>query len=247
MIRSRYVTVGVIVATLCCCSIPVYARSKTENQITKIEQDSKQDKFKLGEFYSDSNSENETYFVSDIAAITSYNNKTDNGKKSKPMDTKTTAKDCRVSENKWLKSYGINPSNLSSGRLDMLHEAHNWLGSWYLYGGTTPPRINNGVWESPNTGRGFDCSSYVRYVIKKTKGFDIGRTTYDQPSSSHLHFVGLGNAKPGDLFYSNVYDHVGIYLGNNGDGTITLLHDSHTGDKVKISKFPASGRVYEVR
>ena len=248
MIRKRYIAMGILATTLFSCSMPIYARSRIDlKSDVKVEETSKQDKFKLGEFITDSNSESQPYFVSDIAAITSYNQKTDNGKHSKPMDAKTTVKDLRVEENGWLTAYGISPRSLSSSRLDMLHEAHNWLGSWYVYGGTTPPRINNGVWESPSTGRGFDCSSYVEYVIRKTKGFDIGRTTYDQPNSSHLRRVSLSSAKAGDLFYSDIYAHVGIFLKNNGDGTITMMHDSHTGDKVKISRFPASGRLYEVR
>lgn len=203
--------------------------------------------FKSDDFYKNVSDVTSNYFIDDYAVVNSYDVNTKVEKKKevekKKVEVERTVK---INSDSWLREYGINPGNLSSERLDFLNEAHNWLGSWYLFGGTIPPRRTGNGWESPATGRGFDCSSYVQYVTKKVKGFDIGRTTYDQPSSSHLHRKSLSNAQPGDLVYSHSGEHVGIFIRNNHDGTILMMHDPKSGDKVKIGRYHTSINVYEV-
>ncbi|WML34036.1 NlpC/P60 family protein [Clostridium sp. OS1-26] len=94
--------------------------------------------------------------------------------------------------------------------------ASNFLGTPYLWGGTTPS--------------GFDCSGFTQYVYRHF-GISVGRTTYDQIND------GVGVSKdqlqPGDLvFFGKGGDptHMGMYVGNGA-----MIHAPHTGDVVKIS------------
>ena len=203
--------------------------------------------YKSDEFYSNISDVTSNYFVDDCAVVNSYDVSYKHEKKNRVTNNEmNNARSEKVKDANWLREYGINPGNLEDTRLDYLNEAHSWLGSWYLYGGDIPPKRCDNGWESPSTGRGFDCSSYVEYVTRKTKGFDIGRTTYDQPSSSHLHHKSLSNAEPGDLVYSTSGEHVGIFIKNNNNGTILMMHDPKTGDKVKIGRYHTSVNIYEV-
>ena len=95
--------------------------------------------------------------------------------------------------------------------------ASNYLGTTYVWGGT-----------SPNPG--FDCSGFTQYVYRHF-GVSIGRTTYDQINDGF--FVSRANLQPGDLIFfgtSSDPHHVGIYVGNNA-----YIHAPRTGDVVKIS------------
>lgn len=84
----------------------------------------------------------------------------------------------------------------------ILKTAEGWLGTPYLYGGTT----RNGV----------DCSAFVQNVFK-ANGINLPRTSREQ------FRVGIGipqsQLKPGDLVFFNTLgsgiSHVGIYLGND--------------------------------
>lgn len=95
--------------------------------------------------------------------------------------------------------------------------ASNFLGTPYLWGGT-----------SPSTG--FDCSGFTQYVYKHF-GISIGRTTYDQINDGVA--VSRDQLEPGDLvFYGKGGSptHMGIYVGNGA-----YIHAPRTGDVVKIS------------
>lgn len=95
--------------------------------------------------------------------------------------------------------------------------AKQYLGSKYVYGGTTPS--------------GFDCSGFTQYVYKHF-GVSLNRTAEAQASNGTA--VSKSNLKAGDLVIFT--SHVGIYL---GDGTfihaanpqkgviITSLSDSY--------------------
>lgn len=83
----------------------------------------------------------------------------------------------------------------------MLEEAEKYLGTPYVWGGSTPET-------------GFDCSGYVCWVLNES-GWDVGRTTANglwQQSTK----ISEQEAKPGDLvFFEGTYDttgasHVGI-------------------------------------
>ncbi|WP_241395628.1 NlpC/P60 family protein [Clostridium beijerinckii] len=95
--------------------------------------------------------------------------------------------------------------------------ASNFLGTPYLWGGT-----------SPSTG--FDCSGFTQYVYAHF-GISLGRTTYDQINDGYG--VSRDALQPGDLvFFGKNGDptHMGMYVGNN-----TYIHAPRTGDVIKIS------------
>ncbi|MGH4121083.1 NlpC/P60 family protein [Clostridium sp.] len=95
--------------------------------------------------------------------------------------------------------------------------ASNFLGTPYLWGGT-----------SPSTG--FDCSGFTQYVYKHF-GISLGRATFHQIKDGVQ--VSKGNLKPGDLVFfgtNNNPHHMGIYLGDNN-----YMHSPRTGDVIKIS------------
>jgi cell wall-associated NlpC family hydrolase len=81
----------------------------------------------------------------------------------------------------------------------VLAVAARYVGTPYIYGGTTP--------------RGFDCSGYVGYVYRQL-GVRLSRTANQQMHATHR--VSRSQARPGDLVFfvsgSRAY-HVGIYAG----------------------------------
>lgn len=112
--------------------------------------------------------------------------------------------------------------NLSRGAAsassnNVIAYASNFLGTPYVWGGT-----------SPNPG--FDCSGFVQYVYGHF-GVSTGRTTYDQ--INHGTAVSRDQLQAGDLIFfgtSGNPTHVGIYLGNGA-----YIHAPRTGDVVKVS------------
>ena len=94
--------------------------------------------------------------------------------------------------------------------------ASNFLGTPYLWGGTTPS--------------GFDCSGFTQYVYAHF-GISVGRTTFDQINDGVE--VSRDNLQPGDLIFYGTFanpHHMGMYIGNNN-----YIHAPHTGDVIKIS------------
>jgi cell wall-associated NlpC family hydrolase len=106
---------------------------------------------------------------------------------------------------------------------DMLAEAEKYLGTAYVWGGSTPET-------------GFDCSGYVCWVLNQS-GYDVGRQTANGLWQSSQH-ISESEAKPGDLvFFEGTYDvegasHVGIYV---GDGMMISA-----GDPIKYSNIHSS-------
>lgn len=82
----------------------------------------------------------------------------------------------------------------------IITEAKKYIGTPYLWGGSTPA--------------GFDCSGFTEYVYAKV-GVSIPRTT----STQWAGLTPISSPKPGDLVFFNTnttgVSHVGIYLGNN--------------------------------
>lgn len=122
---------------------------------------------------------------------------------------------------------------VSGTRAEVLDYAAQFLGTPYVYGGSTPS--------------GFDCSGFTSYVFKNTVG-TIPRVAQSQFDA--LPRVSREELLPGDLvfFGSSAYSisHVGIYVGND-----TFIHSPHTGEVVKYeplagnyeSRFQGGGRV----
>ena len=92
---------------------------------------------------------------------------------------------------------------VSGGAKQILNFAAQFLGTKYVWGGTSP---------SP----GFDCSGYVQYVFRNS-GISLSRTSEQQFTNGVS--VKRSELKPGDLVffatYSSGASHVGIYVGNN--------------------------------
>lgn len=84
----------------------------------------------------------------------------------------------------------------------VLQTAKSYTGVRYVSRGTSP--------------RGFDCSGYTQFVLKKS-GINIPRTAARQYSIGSA--VKKSNLKVGDLVFFSTYkrgaSHVGIYAGNN--------------------------------
>ena len=105
------------------------------------------------------------------------------------------------------KSTGVSPSAsaLSGGSgiaQKIITDAKAYIGTPYLWGGTTP--------------KGFDCSGFVQYIYKNN-GISLPRTTSQQWKVGT--YVSKSDLKPGDLiFLQNTYregvSHVGIYIGD---------------------------------
>ncbi|MCQ6279179.1 C40 family peptidase [Bacillus sp. EB600] len=82
----------------------------------------------------------------------------------------------------------------------VISEAQKYIGTPYLWGGTTPA--------------GFDCSGFVNYVFNKV-GVSLPRTVASQWTATDP----VSAPSPGDIVYFETYQtgpsHNGIYIGNN--------------------------------
>ena len=111
------------------------------------------------------------------------------------------------------------------GDNEIINTAKSFLGTPYLWGGTTPS--------------GFDCSGFVQYVLAQN-GKSIPRTSQEQFASGQA--VDKSQLQAGDLVF---YDwsggteatHVGIYEGNG-----KMIHAPHSGDVVKEVDFNSYGQ-----
>lgn len=106
--------------------------------------------------------------------------------------------------------------SLPSKNNDVIAYSYKFLGTKYVWGGTTP--------------EGFDCSGFMQYVYAHF-GVSIGRTTYEQIKDGTE--VPVNQLQPGDLvFFGTKEDphHVGMYIGEG-----RYIHAPRTGDVIKIS------------
>jgi len=109
-----------------------------------------------------------------------------------------------------------------SDRDKIVGEANKYIGVPYLWGGNTP--------------NAFDCSGLVQWVIKKSYGINIPRTTNLQYTTWKNNMVkSTSDLKKGDLIYFKTKEntkvsHVGIYIGDN-----EFIHAPNKKERVKVS------------
>ena len=105
----------------------------------------------------------------------------------------------------------------------LIEEADKYVGFPYVWGGSTPETS-------------FDCSGFVSYVLTNSGLYNTGRL-----GAQGLYNIStrVSNPQPGDLvFFTGTYDtpgvsHVGIYVGEDGDGSPVMLH---CGDPIQYAK-----------
>ena len=108
-------------------------------------------------------------------------------------------------------------------------EATRYIGYPYVWGGSSPATS-------------FDCSGYICWVYTQSGVYHLSRTTA-QGIFDQCAVVSREEAKPGDLvFFTGTYDtpgvsHVGIYVGEDGDGSPVMLH---CGDPIQYAKLDTS-------
>ncbi|MDA8442016.1 MAG: NlpC/P60 family protein [Peptococcaceae bacterium] len=108
-----------------------------------------------------------------------------------------------AARNSQLKIQAANLLALSGDVQPILSYAEQFLGTPYVWGGTSPKP-------------GFDCSGFVQYVFAQF-GIPLERVSQDQYTEGVP--IPQSDLKPGDLVFFSTYEpgasHVGIYIGNN--------------------------------
>ena len=96
------------------------------------------------------------------------------------------------------------------------------------------------MWGGSTPETSFDCSGFVSYVLTNSGLYNTGRL-----GAQGLYNIStrVSNPQPGDLvFFTGTYDtpgvsHVGIYVGEDGDGSPVMLH---CGDPIQYAKLDTS-------
>ena len=109
----------------------------------------------------------------------------------------------------------------------LIEEADQYVGFPYVWGGSSPETS-------------FDCSGFVSYVLTNSGLYNTGRL-----GAQGLYNISsrVSSPQPGDLvFFTGTYDtpgvsHVGIYVGEDGNGNPVMLH---CGDPIQYSKLNTS-------
>ncbi len=91
-------------------------------------------------------------------------------------------------------------------------------------------------------GYGLDCAGFVQRCYAMA-GISIGQTTWAITSSYGV--TRTNTPRPGDLYFKNNLEHVGIFLKDNGDGTFTYIDCNQTWEG-ELKENKVRGRV-EVR
>lgn len=107
------------------------------------------------------------------------------------------------------------PAATSASGQAVLDYAYRFLGTPYVWGGTTPS--------------GFDCSGFTQYVYRNF-GVNLPRVSRSQATSGTK--VSYANLQAGDLvfFGTGGISHVGIYIGGGN-----MIHSPRPGKSVEIT------------
>lgn len=136
--------------------------------------------------------------------------------KTPPKALSKTGKTGKKAEKKMAgvgKPHAAPLSGAAKTRHNVLLKSKKYIGTPYLWGGTTP--------------KGFDCSGLIHYLYGK-QGISIPRNSREQFS----RLQATSDPQPGDLVFfrkKGVINHVGLYLGNG-----QMLHAPQTGMSVRI-------------
>lgn len=87
------------------------------------------------------------------------------------------------------------PADLSGARSTILAAAQDGIGGAYVWGGESY--------------KAWDCSGFVSYVFAQS---GISLTSYTFEMKKEL--APTSNPQPGDIVFTNGFNHVGIYVGN---------------------------------
>lgn len=121
----------------------------------------------------------------------------------------------RAAENAAENAPVVNRGSNSTSSNAIVNYAYGYLGTPYVWGGTTP---------NP----GFDCSGFTSYVFREAAGIEITRTTGSQMGVGTP--VSYDDLQVGDLVFTYGGGHVGIYIGGG-----SYIHAPQPGDNVKVS------------
>lgn len=109
-------------------------------------------------------------------------------------------------------------SDVTDRTFDMALGALALLGIRYQRGGDSPEA-------------GFDCSGFVRHVVKASLGYVLPRSAREIANSPQV--TEADDPMPGDLVFFNTmrasFSHVGIYLGDN-----RFIHAPAAGGSVRV-------------
>jgi cell wall-associated NlpC family hydrolase len=108
-------------------------------------------------------------------------------------------------------------SSTTSTTNSIINEARKYLGTPYVWGGTSP--------------KGFDCSGLIQYVFRNV-GIDLPRTSAEQARAG-TRVADVSQAQPGDLMFwrgqNGRPNHIVLYIGGG-----KILEAPRTGLNVRI-------------
>lgn len=141
-------------------------------------------------------------------------------------NTETTKKETETEKKEdTKKETNTKSSNSKATGAEIVSYAKKYLGSRYVYGGSTP--------------KGFDCSGFTSYVYKHF-GYSLSRTSSGQASNGRA--VSKSNLQAGDIVCfarssgSKKIGHVGIYIGGG-----KFIHAANSRKGVITSKVSGDG------